>query len=159
MNAQTWRALEELYRDKRLRALGVSNFHPHHIAALLKTASVVPMVNQIRLCPGDTQDKVANYSRAQGMLLEAYSPFGTAKIFDVPQMKEFANKYGKTIAQVAIRWSLQRGYLPLPKSVNFDRIKENADVFDFDLEEDDVQAIADLKGCAGLSDDPDKVSW
>lgn len=159
MNAETWRAFEELYRDKRLRALGVSNFHPHHIAALLKTASVVPMVNQIRLCPGDTQDKVANYSRAQGMLLEAYSPLGTAKIFEVPQMKEFANKYGKTIAQIAIRWSLQRGYLPLPKSVNFDRIKENADVFDFELEDDDVQAMADLKGCAGLSDDPDKVSW
>lgn len=159
MNAETWRAFEELYRQNRLRAIGISNFHPHHIAALMKTATVVPMVNQIRLCPGETQDEVVNYSRAQGMLMEAYSPLGVGKIFEVPQMKEISNKYGKTIAQIAIRWSLQRGYLPLPKSVTYERIKENADVFDFELEEEDVQLIADLKGCVGYSDDPDKTTW
>ncbi len=93
------------------------------------------------------------------MLMEAYSPLGVGKIFEVPQMKEISNKYGKTIAQIAIRWSLQRGYLPLPKSVTYERIKENADVFDFELEEEDVQLIADLKGCVGYSDDPDKTTW
>ncbi|NLC32640.1 MAG: aldo/keto reductase [Clostridiales bacterium] len=159
MNAESWRAFEELYHQKHLRAIGISNFHPHHIAALMRTATVVPMVNQIRLCPGETQDEVVDYSRAQGMLLEAYSPLGVGKIFDVPELKELAKKYDKTIAQIAIRWSLQRGYLPLPKSVNDDRIKENAEVFDFELNEEDVQLIADLKGCAGYSDDPDKVSW
>ena len=159
MNAETWRAFEELYRSQRLRAVGISNFHPHHIAALTKTATVVPMVNQIRLCPGETQDEVVNYSKAQGMLLEAYSPLGSGKIFEVPEMKELAQKYDKTIAQIAIRWSLQRGYLPLPKSVNPERIKENADVFGFELDEEDVLKIANLKGCVGYAADPDQITW
>lgn len=158
-NAETWRAFEELHQAGRIRALGISNFHPHHIDALLETATVKPVVNQIRLCPGDTQDAVVDHSRAKGMLLEAYSPLGVGQIFDVPEMKELANKYGKTIAQICIRWSLQRGYLPLPKSVTPARIKENTDVFDFELEAADVQRIADLKGVVGYSKDPDTITW
>lgn len=158
-NAETWRAFEELHQAGRIRALGISNFHPHHIDALLETATVKPVVNQIRLCPGDTQDTVVDHSRAKGMLLEAYSPLGVGQIFDVPEMKELANKYGKTIAQICIRWSLQRGYLPLPKSVTPARIKENTDVFDFELEAADVQRIADLKGVVGYSKDPDTITW
>jgi diketogulonate reductase-like aldo/keto reductase len=158
-NAVTWKALEELYNAGRIRALGISNFRRHHIDALLKTAVVKPVVNQIRLCPGDTQDDVVNYSREKGMLLEAYSPLGIGKIFEVPQMQALAKKYGKSIAQIAIRWSLQRGYLPLPKSVTPERIRENADVFDFELEAADVELIANLKGCVGYSTDPDTISW
>lgn len=158
-NAVTWKALEELYNAGRIRALGISNFRRHHIDTLLKTAVVKPVVNQIRLCPGDTQDDVVNYSREKGMLLEAYSPLGIGKIFEVPQMQALAKKYGKSIAQIAIRWSLQRGYLPLPKSVTPERIRENADVFDFELEAADVELIANLKGCVGYSTDPDTISW
>ncbi|MGI6691272.1 MAG: aldo/keto reductase [Christensenellales bacterium] len=158
-NAVTWKALEELYNAGRIRALGISNFRRHHIDALLKTAVVKPVVNQIRLCPGDTQDDVVNYSREKGMLLEAYSPLGIGKIFEVPQMQALAKKYGKSIAQIAIRWSLQRGYLPLPKSVTPERIRENADVFDFELEAADVELIANLKGCVGYSTDPDTITW
>ncbi len=158
-NAGTWKAFEELYEAKRIRAIGISNFHPHHIQELMKTATIPPMVNQIRLCPGDTQDEVVDYCRSQNILLEAYSPFGVGKIFEVPEMKALAEKYGKTIAQIAIRWSLQRGYLPLPKSVTPSRIKENVDVFDFELEESDVELIANLKGCVGYSADPDEITW
>ena len=158
-NAVTWKALEELYNAGSIRALGISNFRRHHIDTLLKTAVVKPVVNQIRLCPGDTQDDVVNYSREKGMLLEAYSPLGIGKIFEVPQMQALAKKYGKSIAQIAIRWSLQRGYLPLPKSVTPERIRENADVFDFELEAADVELIANLKGCVGYSTDPDTISW
>ncbi|NLZ89207.1 MAG: aldo/keto reductase [Clostridiales bacterium] len=158
-NAVTWKALEELYNAGRIRALGISNFRRHHIDTLLKTAVVKPVVNQIRLCPGDTQDDVVNYSREKGMLLEAYSPLGIGKIFEVPQMQALAKKYGKSIAQIAIRWSLQRGYLPLPKSVTPERIRENADVFDFELEAADVELIANLKGCVGYSTDPDTITW
>ena len=158
-NAQSWRAMEDLYREGKVRAIGISNFHPHHIEALLKTATVAPMVNQIRLAPGDTQDEVVSFSREKGMLLEAYSPLGVGKVFEVPQMKDLARKYGKSIAQIAIRWSLQRGYLPLPKSVTPARIRENTQIFDFRLEDEDVELIAGLKGCVGYSADPDSITW
>ena len=158
-NAQSWRAMEDLYREGKVRAIGISNFHPHHIEALLKPATVAPMVNQIRLAPGDTQDEVVSFSREKGMLLEAYSPLGVGKVFEVPQMKALAEKYGKSIAQIAIRWSLQRGYLPLPKSVTPARIRENTEVFDFQLDDADVELIAGLKGCVGYSADPDSITW
>ena len=158
-NAQSWRAMEDLYREGKVRAIGISNFHPHHIEALLKTATVAPMVNQIRLAPGDTQDEVVSFSREKGMLLEAYSPLGVGKVFEVPQMKDLARKYGKSIAQIAIRWSLQRGYLPLPKSVTPARIRENTRIFDFNLDDEDVELIAGLKGCVGYSADPDSITW
>ncbi|NDL68549.1 aldo/keto reductase [Anaerotalea alkaliphila] len=158
-NAGTWKAFEELYKSGRIRSIGISNFRPHHIKELMKTATIAPMVNQIRLCPGDTQDEVVDYCRSQNILMEAYSPLGVGKIFEVPEMQALAEKYGKSIAQICIRWSLQRGYLPLPKSVTPARIKENTEVFDFELEAADVQLIADLKGCVGYSYDPDTITF
>ena len=159
VNAGTWKAFEELYAAGRIRSIGISNFHPHHIDELMKTATVAPMVNQIRLCPGDTQDEVEAYCKANNILLEAYSPLGTGLIFEVPEVKALAQKYEKTIAQICIRWSLQMGYLPLPKSLTKSRIKENFEVFDFELSAQDVQVIADLKGCCGYSKDPDTITW
>jgi diketogulonate reductase-like aldo/keto reductase len=158
-NAGTWKAFEELYKAGRIRSIGVSNFRIHHIDELMKTAAVVPMVNQIRLCPGDTQDDLVEYCRKHNILLEAYSPLGTGLIFDIPEMKAFAKKYNKSIAQICIRWSLQMGFLPLPKSVNPERIKENSEVFDFELSQDDVKAIAGLKGVCGYSRDPDTIQF
>ncbi len=159
-NAETWKAMEELYKAGKVRAIGISNFRQHHIEALLKTAEIAPMVNQIRLCPGETQDEVVDYCRSLGMVLEAYSPLGTGKIFSVPQMQELADKYGRSIAQICIRWSLQRGYLPLPKSVTPSRIEENLKVFDFELDDSDVKMIAEeLQGCVGLSGDPDNMPF
>jgi diketogulonate reductase-like aldo/keto reductase len=158
-NAETWRALEELYDAGRIRSIGISNFRPHHIEELMKTAKIAPMVNQIRLCPGDTQDEVVDYCRARGMLLEAYSPLGVGKIFEVPEMRKLAEKYGKSVAQICIRWSLQRGYLPLPKSVTPSRIRENTEVFDFELSPEDVRLIADMKGVVGYAADPDTTNF
>jgi diketogulonate reductase-like aldo/keto reductase len=158
-NAGTWKAFEELYKAGKIRSIGVSNFHGRHIDALLKTASVAPMVNQIRLCPGDTQDEVTDYCWKKGILPEAYSPLGTGKIFESQEMKSFAEKYGRTIAQLCIRWSLQRGYLPLPKSVTPERIRENAGVFDFELSPEDVRAIAGLTGIAGTAANPDETDF
>ena len=158
-NAECWRAMEDLYETGKIRAIGISNFRVHHIDALLETARIRPMVNQIRLCPGETQDEVVNYCKSLGMVVEAYSPLGTGKIFNVPQMKELAEKYGRSVAQICVRWSLQMGYLPLPKSVTPSRIDENIKVFDFELEETDVKLIAGLTGCVGFSGDPDKVPF
>ena len=158
-NAEAWRAMEELYTAEKVCAIGISNFLPRHIDPLLNTAKVVPMVNQLRLCPGDIQPAAVAASRAQGMLLQAYSPFGTGKIFTVPEMQALAEKYGKTIAQICVRWSLQLGFNPLPKSVTPDRIAENAAVFDFTLDDADVALIESLTGCVGMAKNPDETPF
>lgn len=157
-NSETWNAFEELYHAGKIRAIGISNFRQHHIDELLKTAEIMPMVNQIRLCPGDTQDELVKYCRERNILLEAYSPLGTGQIFKVSEMQVLAEKYHKSIAQVCIRWSLQNGFLPLPKSVTAERISENIDVFGFELSDEDVGLIASLTGCVGLSKDPDTTN-
>lgn len=154
-NAESWKAMEELVEEGRIRAIGISNFFPRHIEALLKTAKIAPHVNQMRLCPGDAQEDVVAYCREHRMVVEAYSPLGTGRIFDVPEMQALAAKYGRSIAQICIHWSLQMGFLPLPKSVTPSRIQENLQVFDFELSEEDVKLIAGLKGCVGYASDPD----
>ena len=158
-NAESWKAMEKLVDAGRIRAIGVSNFRRHHLEALLKTARILPQVNQIRLCPGDTQDETVDFCRSLDMVIEGYSPLGTGRIFQVPEMQALAEKYHRSIAQICIRWSLQRGCLPLPKSVTPERIRENAQVFDFTLSDDDVQTIADLKGCVGYASNPDDKTF
>ncbi|HSK67976.1 MAG TPA: aldo/keto reductase [Candidatus Limnocylindria bacterium] len=145
MNAESWRAMEDLLEAGKVRSIGVSNFRPEHTKALLKTARVKPMVNQIRLLPGYTQEDVVAYSREEGMLLEAYSPLGAGEIFSSREMKDLARKYGRTVAQLAIRWCLQRGFLPLPRSGNPDRIRENTGVFDFDISGEDLVRLDRVK--------------
>ena len=159
-NAGSWKAFEEFYEQGKIRALGVSNFRKHHLEALYETAKIKPVVNQIHLCPGDLQPEVVAYCREQDILLEAYSPLGTGAIFEVPEMQEIANETGKTVAQVAIRWSLQKGFLPLPKSVTPERIRENAEIFDFELTDDQVATIDNLEpGIAGFGAEPDSITW
>lgn len=158
-NAETWRAMEELYQAGKIKAIGVSNFLPHHFEELKKTATIFPMVNQIFLAPGELQKEVVSYCQEHNVLLEAYSPLGTGKIFDVPEMQELSDKYGKTIAQIAIRWSLQHGFLPLPKSVTPSRIEENLAVFDFELSDEDMQRIDQLDGVVGKTTNPDTTGF
>lgn len=158
-NAETWKAMEELYEEGKIRAIGVSNFMPLHLSALFDTAKIAPMVNQIRLCPGCTQDEVVRYSREKGMILEAYSPLGTGRIFDADDIMFLSSKYGKSIAQISIRWSLQMGFLPLPKSVNEERIRSNIDVFDFELSDEDMEFLSGSTGVAGGAPDPDNMPF
>ncbi|WP_430609625.1 aldo/keto reductase [Enterococcus sp. DIV0876] len=158
-NAESWRAFEELYQSGKIKAIGVSNFLPHHLEELKKTATIFPMVNQIFLAPGELQPEVVQYCQEHNILLEAYSPLGTGKIFDVPEMKELAEKYDKTIAQIALRWSLQHGFLPLPKSVTPSRIEENLAVFDFELSSDDIKTIDQLDGVVGKASNPDTTGF
>ncbi|MCR4791801.1 MAG: aldo/keto reductase [Lachnospiraceae bacterium] len=158
-NAETWKAMEELYESGKARAIGISNFRKHHIDELLKTAKILPMVNQIKHCPGVIQTDVEEYSREKGMLLEAYSPLGTGRIFESQGMAGMSEKYGKTIAQICIRWGLQRGYLPLPKSVTPSRIEENLKVFDFEIDEDDMEYIAGIDAGVRNASNPDAVPF
>lgn len=158
-NADSWRAMEEALDAGKVRAIGVSNFRAHHLDELLKTAKVTPAVNQIFLNPSDTEDEVVAYNKEHGILSEAYSPLGTGKIFTIPELKDIAAKYNKSVAQVVLRWSLQHGFLPLPKSVHADRIKQNTKIFDFELSDDDIKKIDGFHGVAGLAQDPDTTDF
>ena len=143
-NAESWLAMEEAVSEGKIRAIGVSNFCERHLEALAKSTKIAPMVNQIKICPGQPQRELAEYSRNHGMIVEGYSPLGTGKIFSSKEMQNLSKKYGRSIAQICIRWSLQEGALPLPKSVNESRIIENSKVFDFELEKSDCELIANL---------------
>jgi diketogulonate reductase-like aldo/keto reductase len=158
-NADSWKAMEEALEAGKVRAIGVSNFRATHLDELLKTAKVTPAVNQIFLNPSDTQDEVVAYNEAHHILSEAYSPLGTGKIFTIPELQDLAAKYNKSVAQVVLRWSLQHGFLPLPKSVHADRIQQNTEIFDFELSDEDVKTIDQFHGVAGLAKDPDQATF
>ena len=140
VNLDTWRAMTELYKAGKIRAIGVSNFLPKHLASLLET-EIKPMVNQIRFHPGMMQKEIVEFSKANGIVVEAYSPLGQGKVLDDPVIVGIAAKYGKTPAQVCIRYSLQHGICPLPKSVTPSRIASNTEVFDFELSPEDMARI------------------
>lgn len=157
-NAETWKAMEDYYKAGKVRAIGVSNFMQHHLEALLETAEIKPMVNQILLAPGCPQEELVSFCRQQDILLEAYSPLGTGSIFKNDVAKQLAEKYHKSVAQVALRWSLQKGFLPLPKSVTPENIMSNLDIFDFELSADDEKKLDRIEGVARQKD-PDTVSF
>ncbi|CIP18817.1 2%2C5-diketo-D-gluconic acid reductase A [Streptococcus pneumoniae] len=154
-NAEVWRAMEDLYQEGKIRAIGVSNFLPHHLDALLETATIVPAVNQVRLAPGVYQDQVVAYCREKGILLEAWGPFGQGELFDSKQVQEIAANHGKSIAQIALAWSLAEGFLPLPKSVTTSRIQANLDCFGIELsheERENLKTIAVQSGAPRVDD-------
>ena len=140
-NIETWKAFIELYQAGKIRSIGVSNFRPEHLKPLIEATHFAPHVNQIFLCPGATQKETVEFSKPYGILTEAYSPLATGRLFKVELMQQMAEKYEKSLAQVAIRWSLQRGFLPLPKSVTPSRISNNIDVWNFEISETDLDAI------------------
>lgn len=158
-NAEAWRAMEEAVTAGKIRAIGVSNFRAKHLDALYKTATIKPVANQSFLNPSDLQPEVVAYNQAHDLLSEAYSPLGTGRIFEVPQLKDIAARYHKSVAQVVLRWSLQHGFLPLPKSTHADRIQENLAVFDFDLTSADMQTLDGLQGVAGTAQNPDEADF
>jgi diketogulonate reductase-like aldo/keto reductase len=158
-NAGTWKAFEELYADGKIRALGVSNFRAHHLDALAQTARIAPAVNQIRLCPGEYRRDLVEEFQRRGMLVEAYSPLARGAAFDRDALKKAAAAHGKTPAQVCVRWCLQHGGIPLPKSSSPERIRENAAVFDFELSALEMAAIDAIEDREHWSLDPDTTDF
>ncbi|MDO4667712.1 MAG: aldo/keto reductase [Streptococcus sp.] len=158
-NAEVWRAMEDLYKEGKIRAIGVSNFLVHHLEALLETARVVPAVNQIRLAPGVYQAEVVDYCQEKGILLEAWGPFGQGELFDNKQIKEIADKKGKTVAQLVLAWSLQEGFLPLPKSVTPTRIISNLDCFDIVLSQQELTILKNITGLEGGAPASDEMDF
>lgn len=157
-NAEAWRYMEEAQAAGLIRSIGVSNFLVHHLEALAKTAKVIPAVNQIRLAPGCYQEEVVDYCRKRDIVIEAWGPLGQGEIFSSTDMKALAEKYGKTVAQVALAWSWHEDFLPLPKSVHEDRIKENLDFADIELSAEDADKIKHLSG-ATPAPDPDSIDF
>jgi 2,5-diketo-D-gluconate reductase A len=156
----TWRAFERLLAEGRLRAIGVSNFQPAHLARVMDAFDVVPAVNQIELHPYLQQAELRAFHAEHGIVTEAWSPLGQGKgLLDDPALATIGAKHGKTPAQVAIRWQLQLGNVVIPKSVTPSRIVENIDVTDFELDDDDLAAIAALESGTRYGPDPDTFDY
>ncbi len=154
----TWKTLEEFYRDGRARSIGVSNFQPHHLRRLHENTEVPPAVNQIEVHPFLTQDEVRGFCAEHGIAVEAWSPIGQGLELDDPTIVSIAQRVGKTPAQVILRWHIQRGDIIFPKSVTPSRVKENFDIFDFELADGDVAEISALNKDQRTGPDPDKFA-
>ncbi|WEV51185.1 aldo/keto reductase [Lactobacillus sp. ESL0731] len=159
LNAESWRAMEDALKAGKIRAIGVSNFRKNHLDELLKTAGIRPAVNQIYLNPSDMQKEVTDYDDELGILNEAYSPLGTGGLLANETVSEIAGHYDKSAAQLLLRWSIQHGFLPLPKSVHSKYIEANTEIFDFSISEQDMLKLDGLHGAAKVAQDPDKTDF
>ncbi|MFW6722895.1 aldo/keto reductase [Streptomyces sp. MAR4 CNY-716] len=156
---ETWRALEKIYADGRARAIGVSNFQPAHLQRVLDEGSVAPVLNQVELHPDFAQADVRAFHAAHNIATEAWSPLGQGKgLLDDPVLRQLGEKHGRSSAQVALRWHLQLGNVVIPKSVTPSRIRENIDVFGFELDDADMAAVAGLDAGNRIGDNPDDVN-
>lgn len=159
-----WQALEELYEAGKIRAIGISNFYPDRMVDIASFARIRPMVNQIEIHPHNQQIAAKEWNKKYGLQIEAWAPFGEGRggMFDLPELKAIGEKYGKTSAQVILRWHLQSGVVVIPKSTHKERMEENFQVFDFTLTDEDMQQIAalDQNTSAFFShQDPAMVEW
>ena len=158
-NREVWRALEEAYDKGLARSIGVSNFMLHHLESLLETVRIKPMVNQIRLAPGLTQDEVVEYCRDNQIVLEAYSPLGSGTAFNHPTIIEIAERYDdKSPAQIALRWSIEKGFVPLPRSKTPANIEANINIFDFELTDEEIAVLDKVEGVIDPVN-PDEVDF
>lgn len=157
--AGTWRAMEQLYREGRIRSIGVCNFSEAHLTDLCLSAEVKPMVNQVECHPFTQQTGMLALCRETGVQLEAWAPFAEGKneIFSNPLLSDIARSHGKTVGQVVLRWNIQRGVVVIPKSTRYERIRENFDIFDFNLTENEMSLIGGLDTHKPLIFDYDKV--
>jgi 2,5-diketo-D-gluconate reductase A len=151
----TWRTLEEFYSDGRARSIGVSNFQPHHLRRIHTEGEITPAVDQIEVNPYLTQDEVRQFCAEHQIAVEAWSPLGRGSVLGDPTIDDIARRYGKTPAQVVLRWHIERGNIIFPKSVSASRIRENTEIFDFELAPDDVEAISALNRNQRTGPDPD----
>ncbi|TKD71397.1 aldo/keto reductase [Pseudalkalibacillus hwajinpoensis] len=156
---ETWKAMEKLYKDGRIRAIGVSNFHPHHLEDLIKDAEIKPMVNQVEFHPLLNQQELRDYCKKHSIQMEAWSPLAQGKLLDHDVVKHIGEQHGKSTAQVIIRWDLEHEVVTIPKSSNPERIKQNFDVFDFELTKDDIRAIDELNQNERMGPDPDNFDF
>jgi methylglyoxal/glyoxal reductase len=155
----TWRALETLYKQGKVKAIGVSNFQIHHLEDIIGDGEIKPMVNQVEYHPSLTQEELHEYCKQQGIQFEAWSPLKKGRLMKDETILSLAEKYQKTPAQILLRWDLQNGVVTIPKSTKEHRIKENADIFDFSIEQEDMMLISSLNQNERTGADPDNFNF
>ncbi|QKY70026.1 aldo/keto reductase [Lentibacillus sp. CBA3610] len=151
----TWKAMEELYEKGKVRAIGVSNFHVHHLQDLLADCHVKPVIDQVEYHPHLTQEKLKAFCEEENIQLEAWSPLKKGRLMDEPIISGLADKYNKTSAQVILRWDVQNNVITIPKSTHEHRIQENADIFDFELTDEEMKKISGLNKDERTGKNPD----
>lgn len=156
-NAETWGAMEDAVRAGKLKSIGVSNFRPHHLEALLKSAQICPAVNQVECHIGTYPAETVNYCSQKGIVLEAWAPLNRTLALQNEHIVRIGESYGKTSAQIHLRWCLQKGIIPLPKSVAPQRMAENIDIFDFEISRGDMEFLDGMKGLGEVGKDPDNL--
>lgn len=158
---QTWKDMEKLYKDGLVRAIGVCNFHQHHIEKLLEIADIIPAVNQVELHPLLSQNELRTYCAKQGIQMEAYTPIARMdeKLVKNEVLLKIAANYKKTVVQIILRWDYQNGIIPIPKSANPERLKQNIDIFDFCLTDREMEAINELNQNYRVRYDPDNCDF
>ncbi|WP_278326945.1 aldo/keto reductase [Clostridium acidisoli] len=154
-----WRALEYLYKQGRVKAIGVSNFQVHHLENLMKDAEIKPMINQVEFHPRLTQEKVRAFCKENDIQVEAWSPLMVGKLLDNEILKEIAHNHNKSIAQIILRWDIQNGVITIPKSTKVGRIIENSQIFDFELTNEEVEKINFLNQDLRVGPDPDNFDF
>ncbi len=155
----TWKALERLYSEGLVKSIGVSNFHQHHLEDLMNSSNEKPVINQIECHPRLSQEKLKAFCQEENIAVEAWSPIAQGRVLDEPALKQIAEKHGKSSAQVILRWHLQNDVVIIPKSVHANRIKENADLFNFELSSDEMNKINDLNQNERFGPDPDNFDF
>ena len=159
LNSETWRAFEDLYKEGKVKAIGVCNFKIGHLEELKKTAKIMPMVNQVEIHPCKTQKDIIKYCNKNNIQVVAWGPIMRGKVFSLPLMLELSEKYNKSIAQITLRWHIQNGVIPIPKSSNEERIKSNIDIFDFNLSSEDMKRIDSLNTNEDVSGVPANTTY
>lgn len=155
----TWKAMEEVYAAGKARAIGVSNFQPHHLRRVVQEGTVVPAVNQIEAHPYFNQADVRAVNAEHGVATEAWSPLAQGQVFDDPALQAIATSTGRSVSHVVLRWHLQRGDIVFPKASSVERLRENFDLFDFELSAADMGAIEALDAGRRIGPDPDAMAW
>ncbi|KAA0544907.1 aldo/keto reductase [Bacillus sp. BGMRC 2118] len=155
----TWKALEKLYKDGKVRAIGVSNFQIHHLEDLLSHAEIKPMVNQVEYHPHLTQEELQAFCKKEGIQLEAWSPLKQGELLNEPTIVKIAEQHQKSPAQIILRWDLQNEVVTIPKSIKENRIIENASIFDFELTADEMREISSLNKNERIGPDPDNFNF
>ena len=156
---EAWRALETLYEEGKAKAIGVSNFQPHHLEELMKDAKIKPMINQVEYHPRLSQKEVQAFCQKHDIQMEAWSPLMQGELLENAELQEIADRYKKSVAQVILRWDLQNGVVSIPKSTKAHRIAENADVFNFELTSEDMEQINKLNQDQRIGPDPDNFDF
>lgn len=154
-NTETWQAMEELYEEGKIRGLGLSNFLPHHMENILENCKVNPLVNQLEVHPGYSQERAVAYSNSKNVLVQAWSPLGRSRLLSHPFMLKLAEKYQKSAAQISLRFLLQKGIIPLVKASGAERMKQNMDIFDFEITKEDMFMLECMPQEAWSGEHPD----